>query len=116
MPSLAACTLLDGNLTIDCADPIQGGVEDLLYLANKDDIDTVTRDGTNPLIVTGITLKSGASLYKVEGQNNSHNTKWERVKLAYSVVYNHSVDFVGFDLSSAAKARYEKISKSRLVA
>src|SRR3990172_1727971 len=112
----AACTLLDGDLTIDCTDPIQGGVEDTMYLVNKDDIDLITRDGSNPLIVTGVTLKSGATAYKVEGQNNSHNTKWEIVRLPFGVAYKHMVDFVGFDLSPAALARFEKIGKGKFVA
>src|SRR3990170_3164038 len=68
------CAALEGNLEPDCDFPIQGGVDDLLYLINKSDILSVTRNGLNPQIIEDIILVSGATAFKVQGQNNSNNT------------------------------------------
>jgi len=110
------CAALDGNLEPDCNFPIQGGVDDLLYLINKSDILSVTRNGLNPQIIEDITLISGATAFKVQGQNNSNNTKWELVKQRYTRMWNHFVDFVGFDLSPTGYERYEELSNALVIA
>src|SRR3989304_589938 len=110
------CAALEGDLEPDCDNPIQGGVDDLLYLINKSDIASVTRNGTNPQIIEDIILVSGATAFKVQGQNNSNNTRTELVKLTYTNAYNHFVDFIGFDLSPTGFQRYEEIANAQLVA
>jgi len=110
------CAALAGELEPDCDFPIQGGVDDLLYLINKSDIASVTRNNTNPQIIEDIILVSGAVAFRVQGQNNSNNTRWELVKQRYTRMYNHFVDFVGFDLSPSGYERYEELANALVVA
>lgn len=110
------CAALDGDIEPDCDFPIQGGVDDLLYLINKADIASVTRDTTNPQIIEDIILVSGARAFRVQGQNNSNNTRWELVKQRYTRMYNHIVSFVGFDLGPSGYERYEELSNALVVA
>ena len=110
------CAALAGELEPDCDYPIQGGVDDLLYLINKSDIASVTRNGTDTQIIEDIILISGAVAYRIQGQNNSNNTKTEMVKLTFTNVYQHFVDFVGFDLSPTGFQRYEELANAQLVA
>lgn len=110
------CAVLNGNIEPDCDYPVQSGVDDTLYLINKSEIASVTRNGTNPQIIEDIVLVSGATAFTVQGQNNSNNTKWEAAPLKYVNMFNHFVDFIGFDLSPTGYLRYEELAKGEVVA
>lgn len=110
------CAALDGSLEPNCTYPIQGGVDDKLYLINKSDIASVTRNVTNPQIIEDIILISGATAFEIQGQNNSNNTRFEMVKQRFTRMWNHFVDFVGFDLSPTGFERYEELSNALVVA
>jgi hypothetical protein len=105
----SVCGTLEGDIQGDCDNPPQGGVEDLLYLINKDDISAIVRDISNPLIVTNIVLDSGKTAFKVQGQNNSNNTRFEMVRLRFARMYNHFLSPTGLE-------RYEELAKGKFIA
>lgn len=61
---MACLTKIQSAITYDC----DGGAVGLLsaLLINKEDIASITFNPTNPALVTAITLKSGATAYKID--------------------------------------------------
>ena len=51
---MSACSSITGNISISCANPLKAGVIATFLLGNIEDIDTLTIDGTNPTLATGI--------------------------------------------------------------
>jgi hypothetical protein len=62
--------LISKDIDINCENPIQRGLEANSVLINRNDIESITYDETNPNTVTAITLKTGMRGYKcyVPGQ------------------------------------------------
>lgn len=61
---MACLSKIQSAITYDCDGGNVGLISALLI--NKDDINTIVFDSENPALVTGITLKSGASAYKID--------------------------------------------------
>ncbi len=110
------CKYIDAGTTPSCDSKLYGGVEDALYLINREDIATITRNVTNPQIIEAITLLSGKVAYKFTGKNNSSNTRFEMVKKTYDRFYKHFVDFLVFDISPTGFKLIEQLAEADLVA
>ena len=57
-PSMVICGSITEDIDIDCDNPMVAGADDQLILINKADIDSTTKNGTNPLIVEDMLLAS----------------------------------------------------------
>jgi hypothetical protein len=123
---MAICGKLIQNMLYDCANPIIGGVESVVYLFNRSDIAAYIRDTVNPQIITDITMAvtSGVGItpvvhakgFRYEGYNTSVKPKTTFIKKDYSARYDHMVDFVIFAKGSDVKAEIEKLGTNRVVA
>ena len=89
-----AATLAD-NIAKDCSAPLAGGYTGRGVLIDLADAPTITRDGSNPRIITGITLGSGKSLCVIDnafsptpltGSNTQSNTDDGMMKHRKTVV------------------------------
>lgn len=65
MPLTLCPKLIADNISINCNNPIYAGLENVAYIINKADIASVTYSGTNPHIVTAISLTSPATAFKI---------------------------------------------------
>ena len=101
---------------LNCATPISGGVQDMLYLFNLEDIESFTEDVSNPNLITGITLKSGARGFKFEGKNSSIEPRAALVVQRYSDVYDHEVTFKIFNNGPDVKKNLEGMVTKKVVA
>lgn len=97
------CGALTSGFTVDCANPLNAGVNSTFYIANKADIDTITYDPTNPMLATDITMKATKVFYKFEGQLQSTEPKVNGVKGKYVNQFEHTVSFLVFNLSPETK-------------
>lgn len=114
---MAICDALTAGIAYDCANPPTGGANDRLILVNFADIDGhVTYSGSNPLVVTNISLTSPAVGFVFEGLNNSNEPRAALVKGRYVNGYDHEVRFKCFSNSIAAKAQLTKLDGSLVVA
>lgn len=111
-----SCKKIATNRLINCANPMVAGVDDELILINFDDIDGITRNVTNPQIIEGITLASGATAFRYEGKNNSNETDSNLVKKKYAEVYDHIVKFKVFENGSEVKKELENMIGGKMVA
>ncbi len=111
---------LTADIVKDCDNRPKGGIEVNVVVINKDDIDysASTLDGTNDLLLTALTLKSGKSGYFVEGIKQSQGASFELVKKEDSFdAYKHL--FAGVVLSPSVenkKALSEILSGGNYVA
>jgi hypothetical protein len=112
----ATCANIAAGLTLDCDYPLVGGVKDDLYLMNYAELNSVTRNSTNPQIIEAITLVSGKKAYKFEGKNNSVEPRTALVKQRYADSYEHQVNFMVFSLTPTAKDLIGDLVKGRVIA
>jgi len=105
-----ACdTITSLSISFDCADKTVQGTEDRIYLGRKSDIDSETTDLTNSLIHKTYTLGTGKILFKITGTNQSMGAQFESHQNEFGVDYNHTVDFMGFDLTGDGLAELEAL-------
>lgn len=112
---MANCGLLTANIAPDCNYPIISGVNDRLWIINKDDISSFTYNGSNNEIVEGITLLSGKSAWTIEGQNFSNEPDYAFTINGFSVGYNHSVRVKIFEDTPDVKQQLNLLARGKYI-
>jgi len=112
----SACGGITVGAPYDCNTPIVPGVNQRLILGNQDDIGTITYDVVKPTLIKDITLKTGKACYVFDGVRQSLTPQYELVPGTITVGYLHTVNFLAFDISQAAKDNYEKMALGKLFA
>lgn len=97
------CGAIASGVTLNCTDPLVAGVVATFYIANKDDIASITYDNTNPMLATDITMKATKFFYKYEGQLQSTEPNFTMVKGKYINQFEHNVSFLVFNISPETK-------------
>lgn len=109
------CGAIASGLTLNCSDPLVSGVVATFYIANKDDIASITYDGTNPMLVTDVTMKASKFFYKYEGQLQSTEPLFTMVKGKYVNQFEQTVSFLVFDTSPAIKKQIVNMKDGNFV-
>lgn len=110
----SACGGITMGADYDCETPIVPGVNQRLLLGNLDDIESVTYSITTPTLIEDIILKTGKVVYVFQGIRQSLNPQYELVPGTISVGYNHTINFLAFDLDQEAKDNYEKLALGKV--
>lgn len=100
--SFMACGLIDADITVDC-EKLVGGVNSTFYIANFDDVASITPDGSNSQLATAITMVATKTFFTISGQLQSLEPKITAVKGKYVNQYEHEITFLVFDITAAAK-------------
>lgn len=98
-----ACGAITSGVTLNCEDPLAAGVVASFYIANKDDIASITYDAGNPMLATNITMKASKAFYKFEGQLQSTEPKFAMIKGKYVNQFEHSVAALIFKIDPTTK-------------
>lgn len=101
--AMSACGAITAGVTLNCADPLTSGVVATFYIANKDDIASMTYDIANPMIVDTITMKATKTFFTFEGQLQSTEPKFAMIKGKYINQFEHSVSALIFKIDPATK-------------
>lgn len=118
---MSACTGITASILINCDEPLVVGTKDVLYLVNRDEIDSLTFEsisltGSNKLAIS-LNMFTGNYIYKIEGRNNSNEPSSTLRKGRYFDTYEHKVAFKVFDNSPETKSQLESmVQKGNLVA
>ena len=104
---------INAGFSLGTGEPITSGIEDVIYIFNQDDI-ALTYDVANPLIVTGLTAVSSATVYKFEGTNNSFNTMSKLAKTQVGPRYTEEIDFNIAGLSVQVKGQLMAMGYGRV--
>lgn len=112
---MAICGGITTGAAYDCDNPLQTGMNSRIWLANRNDIDSVTY-GTNNSVITAITMKAGGkAFYVFDGFRQSANAQTELVQQTVATGYNHMLTFSVFDISSLQKLNLEKMMLGKMV-
>jgi hypothetical protein len=113
-----SCASISAGYVLNCLTPLTPGTEDDILLANYGDVevDGITLDVANPMLVTNITMKEGKQFFKFEGQNMSVEPKSRLVTSRYSRLYEHESRFKIFANDPATKLQVDKIIKGEVIA
>jgi hypothetical protein len=110
------CGAIASGLSLNCEDPLVAGVVATFYLANKEDIASITYDATNPMLATDITMKASKFFYRFEGQLQSTEPLFAMVKGKYVNQYEHTVGFLIFNLAPSIKKEILNMKDGNFVA
>lgn len=110
------CGAIASGLNLNCEDPLVAGVVATFYLANKEDIASITYDATNPMLATDITMKASKFFYKFEGQLQSTEPLFAMVKGKYINQYEHTLGFLIFNLAPSIKKEILNMKDGNFVA
>jgi len=108
------CGLLTASLGINCDEPIVSGVNDRIWIMNKDDVDSLTYGATKETI-SAIVMGSGKVAFTIQGKNDSVDPKTELAKARFSTNQNHEVLFRIFDNSVAVKTQVNKMANGKYI-
>ena len=95
--------IFQGQL-IDCEQPLAVGLEQRLFIANKEDVEGVDYSvvAGEENVVEAITMKSGKAFFEFEGVNETIKAQNSLVRNALSNTYNHMVDFSVFEVDNSS--------------
>jgi hypothetical protein len=111
---MALCGIINSNLLIDCVNPLIGGVKDLLYIFNYDDLADYNVDANG--FVTSISLLAGKNGYIYEGQKSSIDIKANLQSAKYSVGFNHEITFRVFSNDANTKKQLTSLARGKFIA
>lgn len=98
-----ACGAITSGVTLNCQDPLSAGVVATFYIANKDDIASITYDVGNPMLATDITMKANKTFFQFDGQLQSTEPKFAMIKGKYVNQFEHSVSALIFKVDPTTK-------------
>ena len=95
---MAACDIgADVELSVDCDEDFESGVEATMLICNKADIASFTKASGKKMLLTDITMKTGKRFYSISGIKQSTKPSWAMVKGLINK-YKHTVKFTGFSI------------------
>ncbi len=116
MPSVN-CPGIASDVFVDCTKPMSAGVKDAyLYLFNYADLASVTEDGSNPNLLTDITLAASKKMYRFEGKNNSIEPRSALNKQRFAEVWDHEIVFKVFDNTAGIKQDLDFMKSTKVIA
>lgn len=110
------CDLITAGFTPDCTNELTAGVNDRVWLGNKSEISSLSRNVSENNIIEAITLNSGANLYEYVGKKFSNKPSARLVEAEFSSAFEHQLDFYIFGDGNAVKKQIEEMKHGNLVA
>lgn len=100
---MAACGVISAGVVLSCTNPLKGGVNPNVWIANFDDVASITIDGTNSQIATAIVMQTDKVWYVYEGLLKSTEPLAQMVKGTYYNSWDHQVRIRIFAIDPTAK-------------
>ena len=100
-----SCGTLTVGITTNCSTKPVGGLDVDVYIANRADIASLTKDGTNDLIVEAITMAATKKFYKFSGLKQSNKASVKMFKGPYFNSWDHGADLIIFSNTADTKAK-----------
>ena len=115
---MSICGKIIAGIDFDCDQPIVPGVDERLILVNKDDMDDalISYDIVNDYVIEDIILADGIQGFAFEGNRQSLNPQYDFIPQTTTVGYDHTINFLGFDISPESKDNLEKMALGKMVA
>ena len=112
---MSICGVISSGAVYDCDNPITPGLNSRVWLANHNDISSLTFNVSNKRLVEAIVFKTGGALYPYEGTRQSANATSEFVPQTLSSGFKHILDIRVFSIDSLQKLQLEKMCLGKIV-
>lgn len=113
---LSACGAASAAILYDCTNPLVGGTESIIYVANRTDIASYTLSG---LTITAITMVATKKFFKIEGATGANGSSARpSVKMSkqpYAKGWEHKVQCLAFPIDPTTKLQIEALNLADLV-
>lgn len=98
------------NIESTCSNRTVAGIEQIVYLFNRDDIQTITYDGDDYNKVTGITLKTGKLAYTAKGFKKNMTCGFERnISDATVDTFTNSLTLTGYQFDAKGARNFDNM-------
>lgn len=98
------------NIESTCSNRTVAGIEQIVYLLNRDDIQTINYDGEDYNKVTGITLKSGKTAYTAKGFKKNMTCGFERNISDDTVdTFTNSLTLTGYQFDAEGARNFDNM-------
>lgn len=98
------------NIESTCQNRTVAGIEQIVYLLNRDDIQTITYDGDDYNKVTGITLKIGKHAYTAKGFKKNMTCGFERNVSDDTVdTFTDSLTLTGYQFDAEGSRNFDNM-------
>ena len=98
------------NIESTCSNRTVAGIEQIVYLLNRDDIQTITYDGDDYNKVTGITLKTGKTAYTARGFKKNMTCGFERNISDDTVdTFTNSLTLTGYQFDAEGARNFDNM-------
>lgn len=114
--AFSACGAITAGIELSCDDPLVAGVDATFYIANKDEIASITYDPSNPMLATDINMVATKTFFTIEGQLQSTEPLSAMVKGKYVNQWEHTVSFLIFKIDPDTKNQILKMKDGNFVA
>lgn len=102
---------ITADILKDCAAPPTAGVEEVMYVMNRRDINTITYSSTNKNLVTAMTMKSTKKAYKVEGFKKEIDAGFDLVTSDTNIdKFTQYVKFENWQIDAASAKELDGLS------
>lgn len=101
----------------DCENPLKSGTRPRLFLANYDDLVSVTVSTSTPNLITAATFATGGTSFLFEGFKQDMKPTQEFIAPSNGAnQVKHGVSFVVYDISQLQKNNLQRVNKGRFIA
>jgi hypothetical protein len=107
---MANCAGITKGAAVSCDDPLVVGIEQRVLLANRKDVESITYDGSDNHLITGITMKTGKAFFEFAGINQTIQARYELVRNPTSNTFKHFIDLSVFEVDSTQLANTEAMA------
>ena len=98
------------NIESTCSNRTVAGIEQIVYLLNRDDIQTITYDGDDYNKVTGITLKTGKHAFTAKGFKKNMTCGFERNVSDDTVdTFTNSLTLTGYQFDAEGARNFDNM-------
>lgn len=117
----SACGVASAAILFDCVNPLTGGTVSTMYVTNRDDIASVTKNGSNALIIEAITMVATKKFFKLEGRQDGTSgstvaASYKSVRQTFGKAWEHLIDAMAFKADPATKKELTQWNLADIVA
>lgn len=111
------CGTIETGSQPNCDTPLKSGSRPRLFLANFDDVVSVTLSSSTPNLVTAVTLRTGATTFLFEGFKQDVKPTQEFIAPSNGAnQVKHALSFIVYDISQIQKNNLQRVNKGRFIA
>lgn len=110
------CGTIDTGSQPNCETPLKSGTRPRLFMANYDDVVSLTASTTTPNLITAAVFATGTTSFLFEGFKQDVKPSSEFIAPANGAnQHKHAINFVVYDISQTQKNNLQKVAKGRFV-